>query len=112
MDKPEHTESTLERILSVLEPMGKLIVQNEAGAQGIHKDEILFCLVGENDVYLNAEVGGDYYFHKGLRLPFRKVEDIHTILKPKARSSDIDKFLQYAIQSYWVMAGLKKPISK
>ena len=45
MDKSKNTESTLERILSVLEPLGKLIVQKEAGAQGIHKDNILFCLV-------------------------------------------------------------------
>lgn len=109
MDKPKNTESTLERILSVLEPLGKLIVQKEAGAQGIHKDNILFCLVDRNDVYLNdTEIGGDYYFYKGLRLPFRKVENIHTILKPKARSSDIDKFLKYATQSYWTMAGLRK----
>ncbi len=83
MDKPKHTEPTLERILSVLKPMGDLIVQDEAGAQGIHKDNILFCLVNGNDVYLNnVEVGGPYYFHKGLRLPFRKVENIHTILTP------------------------------
>ena len=109
MDKPKHTEPTLERILSVLKPMGELIVQDEAGAQGIHKDNILFCLVNENDVYLNnVEVCGPYYFHKGLRLPFRKVENIHTILELKARSHDIDKFLKYAIQSYWLMAGFKK----
>jgi hypothetical protein len=102
MNKSNQAELFLKKILSVLKPMGKLTVQDEAGAQGIHKDDILFCLIKGNDVYLNnAEVGGDYYFHKDLRLPFRKVENIQNI-------TGTDNLLQYATQSYWTMAGLRK----
>jgi len=107
MNAATHPRIILKRILFLLKLMGNITIKYEAGAQGIYKDKVLFCLVDKGNVYLNADIEGPYFYYKELRLPFRKVRNIDAIIRPNAKPSDIDKFLQYAIQSYWVMAGLK-----
>ena len=46
---------------------------------------------------------------KTIKLPFRKLKNINSILQPKIEKQDADSILQYATESYWLMSGIKKP---
>ena len=100
----------LQRVLFVLSSMEPLIVKKELKGNGIYKSDILFCLVDEDDVYFNPGRYCDFFLmDKTIKLPFRRLKNIQTILKVKLEKPDADRILQYATESYWLMSGVKKP---
>ncbi len=103
-------ELVLQKLLLALRSMEPLIVKKELKGNGIYKNDILFCIVVENDVYFNpGKYCHLYFMDKTIKLPFRKLKNIHSILQPKVEKQDADSILQYATESYWLMSGIKKP---
>jgi hypothetical protein len=45
---------------------------------------------------------------KTIRLPFRRLKDIHAILQSTIEKDEKDGILQCATESYWLMSGVKK----
>jgi hypothetical protein len=102
-------EFVLQRVLFVLGSMQPLVVKKELQGDGIYKNNTLFCLVDRNDVYFNpGRYPHLYHMDKTIRLPFRKLKDIHAILSTTAEKDERDGILQCATESYWLMSGVKK----
>lgn len=109
MGKLDNRGFILQKLLFVLSSMNPIIVKEDPEASGIYKNDILFCLVNENNIYFNPGKYYDSYFmNQTIKLPFRKLRNIDTILQDKIERHDIDQILQYATESYWLMSGLKK----
>ncbi len=99
----------LKRVLFVLDSMQPLIVKKELQGDGIYKNNTLFCLVDENDVYFNpGRYPHLYHMDKTIRLPFRRLKNIHAILQSTVEKDEKDEILQCATESYWLMSGVKK----
>lgn len=102
----------LEHILKCLQSMGEIIPEPQPEGVGLVKNDVLFAIIANNELYLRSrDIGSNYFATSDNRtLPFTLFSEAGKIINISLaeRYKLMDDILRNATHSYWIASEKRR----